>query len=490
MQLEALVAIAHMAAVGLAVAHGVAREGTAVAGAARVDEARAGHADDAAVGLGDLAADLADAAERGRGLQAQARRVFHDDEHAAVGAAFHARDHNLILRVDREHLLALDGADAGAVVREGGLVDVDAAPAGGEDVGMLLDIRLHARHIHLPEEVIKRDLFLAHALGVRERGVAGLDLLLVPLAVDADLRLPGRLHFGNDLVDDAAWDERRGQPLVAERVHGRLDIGRAPLGDERNVGIHRRQVQAREDGQHKEQDQQPAAETLFLLRLFGLLCLAAVLAGRGRGGLRRTAAVVRRAAARPGGVIRPLAGIGLPGRTLLRGALLRGTLLRGALLGRALLGRALLRGTLLRGTLLRGTLLGRALLGRALLGGIGSGSLRARGARRRGKQLQEATPPLCTGDYEGLDGGARKKFRTRREKREGPPSEPSRKRAGRAAAQQSCAPAGTLSSSMSRLSLPSFSAERSIPLEAMPIILRGGRFRIATTVLPTSSSGR
>ena len=59
-----------------------------------------------------------------------------------------------------------------------------------------------------------------------------------------------------------------------------------------------------------------------------------------------------------------------------------------------------------------------------------------------------------------------------------------------AAAQQSCAPAGTLSSSMSRLSLPSFSAERSMPLEAMPIILRGGRFRIATTVLPTSSSGR
>ena len=71
-----------------------------------------------------------------------------------------------------------------------------------------------------------------------------------------------------------------------------------------------------------------------------------------------------------------------------------------------------------------------ALLGRALLGGIGSGPLRARGARRRGKQLQEATPPLCTGDYEGLDGRARKMFRTPREKREGPPSEPSRKRAG------------------------------------------------------------
>ena len=75
-------------------------------------------------------------------------------------------------------------------------------------------------------------------------------------------------------------------------------------------------------------------------------------------------------------------------------------------------------------------LLGRALLCRALLGGIGSGPLRARGARRRGKQLQEATPPLCTGDYEGLDGRARKMFRTPREKREGPPSEPSRKRAG------------------------------------------------------------
>ena len=57
-------------------------------------------------------------------------------------------------------------------------------------------------------------------------------------------------------------------------------------------------------------------------------------------------------------------------------------------------------------------------------------------------------------------------------------------------AQQSCAPAGTLSSSMSRCGLPSFSAERSMPLEGIPIILRGGRFRMATTVLPTSSSGR
>ena len=410
MQFEALVAVAHVAAVGLAVAHGVTREGSAVAGAARVDEARAGHADNAAVGLGNLAADLTDAPERRRGLQTQARRILHDDKHAAVSTALFARDENLILRVDREHLLALDGTDAGAVAREGGLVDVDAAPAGGEGIGVLLDIRLHARHIHLPEEVIERDLFLAHALGIRERRVAGLDLFLVPLAVDTDLRLPGRLHFGDDLVNDAARDERRGQPLVAERVHGRLDIGRAPLGDERNVGIDRRQVQSGQDGQHEEQNEQPAAEALFLLRLFGLFRLAAVLAGRGRGGLRRAAAGIRCAAARPGSVIRPLAGISLLGRTLLGGALLGRTLL-----GRALLGRALLC---------------RALLCRALLGSIGSGPLRARGARRRGKQLQEATPPLCTGDYEGLDGRARKMFRTPREKREGPPSEPSRKRAG------------------------------------------------------------
>ena len=59
--------------------------------------------------------------------------------------------------------------------------------------------------------------------------------------------------------------------------------------------------------------------------------------------------------------------------------------------------------------------------------------------------------------------------------------------------QQSCAPAGTESSSIIRCSssLPSFSqtAESSMPLESCPIILRGGRFRIATTVLPTSCSG-
>ena len=179
-------------------------------------------------------------------------------------------------------------------------------------------------------------------------GLRDSDLALAPLAVDADLRLPGGLHFGDDLVNDAARDERRGQPLVAERVHGRLDIGRAPLGDERNVGIDRRQVQSGQDGQHEEQNEQPAAEALFLLRLFGLFRLAAVLAGRGRGGLRRAAAGVRRAAARPGSVIRPLAGISLLHRTLLGGALLRRTLLRRTLLRRTLLRRTLLGGALLR----------------------------------------------------------------------------------------------------------------------------------------------
>ena len=38
MQFKALVAVAHVAAVGLAVAHGVTREGSAVAGAARVED--------------------------------------------------------------------------------------------------------------------------------------------------------------------------------------------------------------------------------------------------------------------------------------------------------------------------------------------------------------------------------------------------------------------------------------------------------------------
>ena len=94
---------------------------------------------------------------------------------------------------------------------------------------------------------------------------------------------------------------------------------------------------------------------------------------------------------------------------------IRRALLRRALPGRALLGRALLC---------------RALLCGSLLHVIGSWPLGTRWTRRRGKQLQEATPPLCTGDYEGLDGRARKMFRTPREKREGPPSEPSRKRAG------------------------------------------------------------
>ena len=55
--------------------------------------------------------------------------------------------------------------------------------------------------------------------------------------------------------------------------------------------------------------------------------------------------------------------------------------------------------------------------------------------------------------------------------------------------QHSRLPAGTLSSRIRRFSLSPRSAERSMPQDSCPIILRGGRFVTATTVLPTSSSG-
>ena len=59
--------------------------------------------------------------------------------------------------------------------------------------------------------------------------------------------------------------------------------------------------------------------------------------------------------------------------------------------------------------------------------------------------------------------------------------------------QHSLAPAGMESSSSSRCSFSSpFSlctAEMSMPQEGMPIIFRVGRFKMATAVLPTSSSG-
>ena len=59
--------------------------------------------------------------------------------------------------------------------------------------------------------------------------------------------------------------------------------------------------------------------------------------------------------------------------------------------------------------------------------------------------------------------------------------------------QHSLAPAGMESSSSSRCSFSSpFSlctAEMSIPQEGMPIIFRAGRFKMATAVLPTRSSG-
>ena len=59
--------------------------------------------------------------------------------------------------------------------------------------------------------------------------------------------------------------------------------------------------------------------------------------------------------------------------------------------------------------------------------------------------------------------------------------------------QQSFAPAGMASSTISRCSFSSpfslWTAEISIPQDWRPIILRGGRLIIATSVLPTSSSG-
>ena len=59
--------------------------------------------------------------------------------------------------------------------------------------------------------------------------------------------------------------------------------------------------------------------------------------------------------------------------------------------------------------------------------------------------------------------------------------------------QQSFAPAGMASSTISRCSFSSpfslWTAEISIPQDWRPIILRGGRLIMATSVLPTSSSG-
>ncbi len=70
---------------------------------------------------------------------------------------------------------------------------------------------------------------------------------------------------------------------------------------------------------------------------------------------------------------------------------------------------------------------------------------------------------------------------------------PRRPARGSTSYQQSWLPAGTESSSITRCSssLPSTSrtAESSMPLDICPIILRGGRLRMATTVLPTSVSG-
>ena len=59
--------------------------------------------------------------------------------------------------------------------------------------------------------------------------------------------------------------------------------------------------------------------------------------------------------------------------------------------------------------------------------------------------------------------------------------------------QHSFAPAGILSSTMMRFSFSSpcsvCTADSSIPQDSSPIILRGGRFTIATSVLPRSCSG-
>lgn len=80
----------------LAVHHGVARQGAAVAVAAVIDKAAGRHGDDAIMPLGDAPGVFADAAEIFRRVDRQLRRVFRNDQRPAIPAAADPDDQRLI----------------------------------------------------------------------------------------------------------------------------------------------------------------------------------------------------------------------------------------------------------------------------------------------------------------------------------------------------------------------------------------------------------
>ena len=272
-------------AVGHAVAHGVARQQTAVAVAVGIDEAAAGHAQHAVVILGNGAGILTGGAQLGGRKYLQPAVVLADGQNALVAAALHPHQQELVGHIDGKHLFAVDGLNLRAAVVQAGLVDDDPLPAVGQRLGILLQPGLHGIRIDFIIQLVEglpgslfRILLLHH--GDLRDGVLRLLGLFGLLRLNRIRRFlllaPGRLHAVHideglgatvhDSGNHVRGDNRRRQPFVAQGIHGRLDIGGPPFGHKRVVCVDAEeiaQLQPQQAGQYYSQGFQRIAPSGF-----------------------------------------------------------------------------------------------------------------------------------------------------------------------------------------------------------------------------------
>ena len=267
MQLDPLVAVAVVVAVGHAAAHCKAGDLPAVAHAALVDEAGAGHGKHAAVGLGDLAHDLTVVGQGRRRAEAEAGRVLGDSQNRAGGRAAAAvlcvdlHDQNAVRGVDGQNLLAELRADRGALIAQSGVVNQDIGVAVRYSFGVLRQIGLAGVAVQLIEQGVEALLLVSQRV---EAGVLFLDLLddLVLEVGHGEDVFGGLFVLGRGVVTDLGelrgvhlfafgvgdpGQEQVHQTLVPHRGVGGLDPEGPEIGDLAQIGVIRRDIEGQAD---------------------------------------------------------------------------------------------------------------------------------------------------------------------------------------------------------------------------------------------------
>ena len=229
-QLDTLIAqLLIVVAIALAAAHTEARKVAAVADAAIIDKAAAGHGKDAVVALGNGACILAVFADMARRAEVELGGVLGDGQNAAGTVSIHLEDQDLVHSVDGKDLLAQLCAHGGSVAADPGLVDINMVVSVGLHVGMIVQIVLHG----VPVQLIEKGVEITLVLGQLPQ--LGVQLIHVDLADPV-----GIVSIGDEIIQPIIRLDQRdvGIPVVlfilgilGSGDHGLIDRGREHLGD-------------------------------------------------------------------------------------------------------------------------------------------------------------------------------------------------------------------------------------------------------------------